>query len=139
MTINDELVAALEAALKFLNAEYHSAYAEALEGDPLSKEARPLRNQIVAALSRAKAGGGELGYVYVEVSGLTGSGKSAVMGEIEIALRALGLTVRHDAEFQAEKNGTHADWQAALDLYKPTIVIRERNVPRLAALQQEPT
>ncbi len=42
--------------------------------------------------------------VYVEVSGLTGSGKSAVMGEIEIALKAIGLVVEHDAEFQSEKN-----------------------------------
>lgn len=68
--------------------------------------------------------------VYVEVSGLTGSGKSAVMGEIEIALRAIGLTVEHDAEFQSEKNMTHADWQDALELYKPTVVLRERNIPR---------
>lgn len=82
--------------------------------------------------------GGEC--VYVEVSGPTGSGKSAVMGEIEIALRALGLTVEHDADFQAEKNGTHADWQAALDLYRPTVVIRERNISRLVsppAVQEE--
>ena len=68
--------------------------------------------------------------VNVTVSGLTGSGKSAVMGEIELALRAIGLTVEHDADFQAEKNCTHADWQAALDLYKPVIVLREINIPR---------
>lgn len=68
--------------------------------------------------------------VYVEVSGLTGTGKSAVMGEIEIALRAIGLTVEHDSSFQAEKNATHADWQDALDLYKPTVVLTERNIPR---------
>lgn len=71
--------------------------------------------------------------VSVEVSGLTGSGKSAVMGEIEIALKALGLTVEHDAAFQAEKNGTHADWQEALDLYKPTVVLTERNMSRAPA------
>lgn len=70
------------------------------------------------------------GHVYVDVSGLTGTGKSAVMGEIEIALRALGVTVEHDADFQSEKNMTHADWQTALDLYKPTVVIRETNVSR---------
>lgn len=70
------------------------------------------------------------GRVYVEVSGLTGSGKSAVMGEIEIALRALGLTVEHDAGFQAEKNATHADWLEALDLYRPVIVLSERNIAR---------
>lgn len=74
----------------------------------------------------------EEGVVYVEVSGLTGTGKSAVLGEIEIALRALGLTVEHDADFQAEKNATHADWQEALDLYRPTVCLRERNIPRPA-------
>lgn len=66
--------------------------------------------------------------VHVEVSGLTGSGKSAVMGEIEIALKALGLKVETGPDFQAEKNGTHADWQTALDLYQPTVVLTERNI-----------
>lgn len=68
--------------------------------------------------------------VHVEVSGLTGSGKSAVMGEIEIALKALGLKVEHGPDFQAEKNATHADWQQALDLYQPTVVLTERNISR---------
>ncbi len=68
--------------------------------------------------------------VYVTVSGLAGSGKSAVMGEIEIALKALGIPVEHDADFQSEKNTTHADWQNALDLYKPTVVLKEVNIPR---------
>lgn len=68
--------------------------------------------------------------VHVEVSGLTGSGKSAVLGEIEIALNALGLKVEHGPDFQAEKNGTHADWQQALDLYQPTVVLTERNISR---------
>lgn len=68
--------------------------------------------------------------VHVEVSGLTGSGKSAVMGEIEVALKALGLKVEYGSDFQAEKNGTHADWQAALDLYQPTVVLTERNISR---------
>jgi len=76
--------------------------------------------------------------VYVEVSGLTGTGKSAVMGEIEIALRALGLTIEHDAGFQSEKNMTHADWQTALDLYSPVVVLRERNIPRSTARATPP-
>ena len=74
----------------------------------------------------------EDGVVYVTVSGLTGTGKSAVMGEIEIALKAIGLTVEHDADFQSEKNMTHADWQEALDLYKPRVKLVERNVARPA-------
>jgi len=74
--------------------------------------------------------------VYVTVSGLTGSGKSAVMGEIEIALKAIGIPVEHDAEFQSEKNMTHADWQDALDLYKPVVVLKEVNT-RPSALEKE--
>ena len=74
--------------------------------------------------------------VHVTVSGLTGSGKSAVMGEIEIALRALGLKVEHDASFQTEKNMTHADWQEALDLYQPTVMLTEVNVSRASEASQ---
>jgi hypothetical protein len=66
------------------------------------------------------------------VSGLTGTGKSAVMGEIEIALKAIGLTVEHDGVFQSEKNMTHADWQEALDLYKPRVKLTELDVARPA-------
>lgn len=75
--------------------------------------------------------------VHVEVSGLTGSGKSAVMGEIEIALKALGLKVEHGPDFQAEKNATHADWQEALDLYQPTVVLAERNISRQPEAREE--
>lgn len=65
--------------------------------------------------------------VTVTVSGPVGCGKSAIAGEIEIALRAIGVPVRFaDPEAaQAEKNGTHADWQSALDLYQPEVVIVE--------------
>lgn len=76
----------------------------------------------------------EDGKVYVEVYGLTGTGKSAVMGEIEIALMALGVPVEHDAEFVSEKRMTHADWQDALEFYNPVVVLRERNVSRAASL-----
>lgn len=83
--------------------------------------------------------GAELNRVTVEVSGLTGSGKSAVLGEIEIALKALGLTVETDAAHQAEKNSTHADWQTALDLYQPTVSLTERNVSRAPTQQAAKT
>ena len=63
--------------------------------------------------------------VAVTVSGPVGSGKSAVLGEIEIALKAIGLPVEHDAAFRAEKNMTHADWQHALDMYKPRVFLSE--------------
>jgi len=66
--------------------------------------------------------------VTVTVSGPTGSGKSAICGEIEIALRALGIPVTWNDE--GEKRMTHADWQSALELYCPNVVIVERNEPR---------
>jgi hypothetical protein len=71
------------------------------------------------------------GEVRVVVSGLTGSGKSAIAGEIEIALRAIGVPVEWP-DGAGEKNMTHADWQTALELYKPRVVIVERNIPRKA-------
>lgn len=67
--------------------------------------------------------------VLITVTGLTGSGKSAICGEIEIALRAIGVAVVWDD--QGEKAMTHADWQTALDLYKPKVRIIEKNIPRL--------
>jgi len=75
------------------------------------------------------------GEVLVEVSGLTGSGKSAIAGEIEILCKALGL----DAEWvngDEEKRLTHADWIGALEMYKPKVVIVEQNIPRAALSAQ---
>lgn len=77
------------------------------------------------------------GEVLVEVSGLTGSGKSAIAGEIEILCKALGL----DAEWvnsDEEKRLIHADWISALEMYKPKVVIVEQNIPR-AALSAQPS
>jgi hypothetical protein len=64
----------------------------------------------------------------VTVSGPVGSGKSAVAGEIEIALKSIGLEVSYlDAiAAQTEKNMTHADWQSALLMYEPSIIIEEK-------------
>lgn len=68
------------------------------------------------------------GEVLVVVTGMTGTGKSAVAGEIEILCRALGLEVEHD---NAEERGmTHGDWTSALELYKPRVRIVEKNIPR---------
>ena len=62
--------------------------------------------------------------VEVNVCGPVGSGKSAICGEIEIALRAIGVTVSWP-DGESEKRLTHADWQMALDLYRPTVTIHE--------------
>ncbi len=76
--------------------------------------------------------------VLVTVSGPIGCGKSAVLGEIEIALRALGLSVLHadPMAWRSEKNMTHADWQRELDLYKPTVVLDERISKSAGAAQK---
>ncbi len=72
------------------------------------------------------------GEVLVTVSGLTGSGKSAVAGEIEILCKALGLEVEW-TNGDEEKYLTHADWTEALELYKPRVRIVEINIPRVQA------
>jgi len=76
------------------------------------------------------------GEVYVEVSGLTGSGKSGVAGEIEILCKALGLDVEW-VNGDEEKRLTHADWTEALEMYKPKVVIIERNIPHPVIDSQE--
>ncbi len=72
------------------------------------------------------------GEVLVTVTGLTGSGKSAIAGEIEIMCRALGLEVEW-GEGAAEKHLTHADWTNALEMYRPRVRIVEANIPRTDA------
>lgn len=77
------------------------------------------------------------GEVLVTVTGLTGSGKSAIAGEIEIMCRALGLDVEWVGG-DAEKRLTHADWTEALEMYRPRVRIVEANIPRTdAALRGE--
>ena len=69
--------------------------------------------------------------VTITVSGETGTGKSAICGEIEIALKAIGVTVnwpggRIDREDWVKGN------EYWLDLYKPAVEIIEVNIPRKA-------
>lgn len=68
--------------------------------------------------------------VTVIVEGGVGTGKSAIAGEIEIALKAIGVPVRFldEAGMRSEKNMTHADWQSAIDMYRPNVTIIERVV-----------
>lgn len=74
--------------------------------------------------------------VSVTVSGPTGSGKSAVLGEIMIALRAIGLTVEIGEGERLEMGMTHGDFATALDLYRPTVTLREVNEPRALAADE---
>ena len=75
--------------------------------------------------------------VLVTVSGMTGSGKSAVASEIEIALRAIGVQTVW-AEGTPERNGVPADSldpgaRAAL-----VVTIREVNTPRIPHCGRQP-
>lgn len=71
------------------------------------------------------------GEVLITVSGFTGCGKSAIAGEIEIAMKAIGVPVRW-TNGNIEKRMTGADWLTAIEMYKPTVRIVELNVPRAA-------
>lgn len=74
------------------------------------------------------------GEVLVVVSGFTGCGKSAIAGEIEIAMKAIGVPVQW-TNGDAEKRMTGADWLTAIEMYKPTVRIVEVNAPRAAGIR----
>ncbi|EPY0274495.1 hypothetical protein AZ035_003202 [Klebsiella aerogenes] len=76
------------------------------------------------------------GEVLVTVAGFTGCGKSAIAGEIEIAMKAIGVPVTW-ANGDAEKRMTGADWLTAIEMYKPTVRIVEENIPRAAGIKWE--
>lgn len=99
-------------------------------------------DELVAALESAEKRIAELeareikpakGEVLVVVSGFTGCGKSAIAGEIEIAMKAIGVPVQW-TNGDAEKRMTGADWLTAIEMYKPTVRIVEVNVPRVAGI-----
>lgn len=76
------------------------------------------------------------GEVLVTVAGFTGCGKSAIAGEIEIAMKAIGVPVTWD-NGDSEKRITGADWLTAIEMYKPTVRIVEENIPRAAGIKVE--
>ncbi|WPU88482.1 ead/Ea22-like family protein [Klebsiella pneumoniae] len=76
------------------------------------------------------------GEVLVTVVGFTGCGKSAIAGEIEIAMKAIGVPVTW-ANGDSEKRMTGADWLTAIEMYKPTVRIVEVNIPRPAGIKVE--
>ncbi|HFK4671684.1 TPA: ead/Ea22-like family protein [Escherichia coli] len=100
-------------------------------------------DELVAALESAEKRIAELeareikpakGEVLVVVSGFTGCGKSAIAGEIEIAMKAIGVPVQW-TNGDAEKRMTGADWLTAIEMYKPTVRIVEVNVPRAPGIR----
>lgn len=119
---NAELEDLLEAEIKSWMQRYDSANnrREAAEKRVAELEAREI-----------KPAEGE---VLVVVSGFTGCGKSAIAGEIEIAMKAIGVPVQW-TNGDAEKRMTGADWLTAIEMYKPTVRIVEVNVPRAAGIR----
>ncbi|MCZ4501003.1 MAG: putative phage protein [Marmoricola sp.] len=65
--------------------------------------------------------------ITITVSGPVGCGKSAIAGEIEIAMKAIGVPVRmaDPKGDRQEKNMTGADWTAYIEMYQPSVVIVE--------------
>lgn len=118
----DELVAALEAAKSKLNEQRE--YYEGVISDGSKRIAELEAREIKPAK----------GEVLVVVSGFTGCGKSAIAGEIEIAMKAIGVPVQW-TNGDAEKRMTGADWLTAIEMYKPTVRIVEVNVPRAAGIR----
>ncbi|ENK4375392.1 ead/Ea22-like family protein [Escherichia coli] len=118
----DELVAALEAAKSKLNEQRE--YYEGVISDGSKRIAELEAREIKPAK----------GEVLVVVSGFTGCGKSAIAGEIEIAMQAIGVPVQW-INGDAEKRMTGADWLTAIEMYKPTVRIVEVNVPRAAGIR----
>jgi dephospho-CoA kinase len=74
--------------------------------------------------------------ITVIVTGETGSGKSAIAGEIEIALKAIGIpVVWKDADREWWQKGNEY-W---IDLYKPEVTIVEQNIPIQTPRPDDPT
>ena len=127
--------------------EKEKGYASAYEGEKwhyhqLAESEGERANRAEAKLEAAEKRIAELeareikpakGEVLVGVSGFTGCGKSAIAGEIEIAMKAIGVPVQW-TNGDAEKRMTGADWLTAIEMYKPTVRIVEVNVPRATGI-----
>lgn len=68
--------------------------------------------------------------VEIIVRGATGSGKSGLLGEIQILLQAMRIPHRFDdpEEWASEINLTGADWQGELERTKPSVVLKEEQL-----------
>ncbi len=66
--------------------------------------------------------------VTVTVSGDVGTGKSAIYGEIVLALQALGVGIIHadPRAWESECRMTHADWTTYLDMYQTNVTMVEK-------------
>ena len=129
----------LEAKDKVLSAQDNHINQQADRIESLEKKNGELGRALEAAEKRiAELEAREIkpakGEVLVVVSGFTGCGKSAIAGEIEIAMKAIGVPVQW-TNGDAEKRMTGADWLTAIEMYKPTVRIVEVNVPRATGIR----
>ncbi|WEE79397.1 hypothetical protein LZ683_08585 [Comamonas testosteroni] len=131
---HSDVVTEMDAILDYFDSLPDGPDENVIESGP-AKAARILR-AMLAGVSAPAALAVERGEVLVTVSGFTGSGKSAIAGEIEIMCRALGLQVEWP-DSDSEKHMTHADWIAALEQYKPRVRIVECNVPHSVVKGQD--
>ncbi|HDX6853845.1 TPA: ead/Ea22-like family protein [Escherichia coli] len=117
------------------NAENNARYIAAFNPEVVQAllDERESQNKRIAELEAREIKPAK-GEVLVVVSGFTGCGKSAIAGEIEIAMKAIGVPVQW-TNGDAEKRMTGADWLTAIEMYKPTVRIMEVNVPRAAGIR----
>ncbi|MBJ9162342.1 ead/Ea22-like family protein [Citrobacter farmeri] len=119
------------ALLDELEAAEHTAAVDHEAACSLVEENEELKRRI--AELEARGNKPVKGEVLVTISGFTGCGKSAIAGEIEIAMRAIGVPVNW-ANGDAEKRMTGADCLTAIEMYKPAVRIVEVNVPCAAGI-----
>ncbi|MXG75250.1 ead/Ea22-like family protein, partial [Escherichia coli] len=117
------------------NAENNARYIAAFNPEVVQAllDERESQNKRIAELEAREIKPAK-GEVLVVVSGFTGCGKSAIAGEIEIAMKAIGVPVQW-TNGDAEKRMTGADWLTAIEMYKPTVRIVEVNVPHAAGIR----
>ncbi|WP_244336950.1 ead/Ea22-like family protein [Klebsiella pneumoniae] len=119
---------------KRMNQEMAKAMLTPNDSDAAGMEIAALRQRIAELESRTVTV--KQGEVLVTVAGFTGCGKSAIAGEIEIAMKAIGVPVTWD-NGDSEKRMTGADWLTAIEMYKPTVRIVEENISRAAGIKVE--
>jgi len=117
------------------NAENNARYIAAFNPEVVQAllDEREAQNKRIAELEAREIKPAK-GEVLVVVSGFTGCGKSAIAGEIEIAMKAIGVPVKW-TNGDAEKRMTGADGLTAIEMYKPTVRIVEVNVPRAPGIR----
>lgn len=76
-------------------------------------------------------------HVDITISGLTGSGKSAIMSEVIVALRAIGVEVQTEKEWRYEMAGRTGDsFVSDIEDLNPIVTIREVNIPYPASARK---